>query len=195
MGRDKAALVVPGTDGTPDESLAIRTARLLVAVAGPVLEVGPGRSGLPVVEESPPGRGPLWAVAAGWRALQDAGWRGAVVVVATDLPRLTPGLLAWLAAHPAGGSVVPVVDGRPQPLCARYAPADLEVAARLVSTGHQAMRDLLNAIDAHLAGPETWAAAAGGPDALADVDTPADWERLADRELLADRERLGGPIG
>ena len=48
-----------------------------------------------------------------------------MLVVATDLPRLTQGLVAWLARYPSLDSVVPVDGGHPQPLCARYSAADL----------------------------------------------------------------------
>nr|MDP9020189.1 NTP transferase domain-containing protein [Actinomycetota bacterium] len=45
MGRDKALLAVHGLP------LAQRTAGVLAAVVAPVLEVGPGRSTLPAVQE------------------------------------------------------------------------------------------------------------------------------------------------
>ena len=166
LGQDKGALVLAGTT----ESLARRTARLLASVAEPAVEVGPGFSGLPARREDPPGAGPLVAVAAGAQWLRNLGWGGAVIVVATDLPRLTAGFLAWLAGHPASRSVVPVVDGVPQTLCARYAPADLDVAVDLAAAGRRAMRDFLEGID--------WVAVAGDHDVLLDIDTPADLARI-----------------
>jgi molybdopterin-guanine dinucleotide biosynthesis protein A len=177
LGQDKGALVLGG--GT--ESLARRTGRLLAEVAQPVLEVGPGLSGLPALVEDPPGRGPLVALAAGACRLQALGWTGAAVVVATDLPLLTRGFLAWLAGHPSSRSVVPVLAGVPQTLCARYAPGDLQRAVELAAAGRRALHDLLDGSDAVLAGPEVWGPAAGDPDALFDVDTPADLARLHSR--------------
>jgi molybdopterin-guanine dinucleotide biosynthesis protein A len=174
FGQDKGALVLSGST----ESLARRTGRLLAEVAQPALEVGPGLSGLPALVEDPPGRGPLAALAAGSCRLQTLGWAGPAIVVATDLPLLTRGFLVWLAGHPSARSVVPVCDGVPQTLCARYAPADLERAVHLAVAGRRALRDLLDGIDALLAGPETWGPAAGDPDALFDVDTPADLARV-----------------
>jgi molybdopterin-guanine dinucleotide biosynthesis protein A len=99
-------------------------------------------------------------------------------VVATDLPLLTAGFLDWLAEHPTPRSLIPVVDGRPQTLCARYSPADLDLAVELTAAGQRAMRDLLDRIDAQLADRQLWEAAAGNPDILQDVDTPADLDRL-----------------
>jgi molybdopterin-guanine dinucleotide biosynthesis protein A len=174
MGTDKATLAVMAGD----EPLARRTARHLAATTSPTFEVGPGHSQLPPVTEDPPGGGPLAAMAAGHRQLRVAGWTGPVVVVATDLPRLTRSLLAWLADHPSARSVIPVADGVPQTLCARYSADDLELAVGLVAAGKRSMRDLLERIDARLAGPEVWTPAAGDPDALVDVDTPSDLARL-----------------
>jgi molybdopterin-guanine dinucleotide biosynthesis protein A len=170
MGQDKAALIHP-EDGQP---LARRLAARLLCATSPAIEVGPGRTDLPTAVEDPPGMGPLAAVVAGQRSLDSLGWSGPVLVVATDLPRLTPSLLVWLAGHPSPRSVVPVANGVPQPLCARYAAADLVTAASLVAAGARAMRDLLASIDAVFVGPELWARAAGDPDALVDMDTPAD---------------------
>ena len=120
--------------------------------------------------------GPLAAMATGAAWLAAHGWSGPALVVATDLPRLNGALLAWLVAHPAEGSVVPLDRaGRPQPLCGRYHPADLTTAEMLVAAGRRALRDLLDAAPSitYVEAAE-WIRAAGGPDALLDIDTPAD---------------------
>jgi molybdopterin-guanine dinucleotide biosynthesis protein A len=178
MGRDKASLRLgsPLPDQAP--TLAGRTAGILSAVCSPLVEVGPGRSGLPAVREEPPGRGPLAAIAAGWASLTADGWRGPVVVVATDLPRLTQAMLTWLAGYPGDRSVVPVSAGRVQPLCARYSPADMDTASRLAADGYRAMRELLEATDPRMVGEQEWAPVAGGTDVLDDVDTPEDLRRV-----------------
>ena len=95
MGTDKASLVV---DGRP---LAERVATALVGVLAPVMEVGPGRSSLPVVAEPLPGAGPLGALAAGSAALSELGHAVAAVVLATDLPFVTARLVGVLASHPS----------------------------------------------------------------------------------------------
>ncbi|HET6809541.1 MAG TPA: NTP transferase domain-containing protein, partial [Acidimicrobiales bacterium] len=119
MGFDKATMVVEGRVS------AVRLAAALTAVARPVLEVGPGRSGLASVSEDPPGSGPLVAIAAGWRALTERGHGGPVLVLACDLPLVDEEVLRLLAGWPGPASVVPVVAGRDQPLCARWSAADL----------------------------------------------------------------------
>lgn len=170
MGQAKAALPIGPT------TLAGRTAALVGAVADPVIEVGPGHSSLPAVPDPIAGAGPLAAVATGAAWLAGHGWPGPALVVATDLPHLSRALLAWLAGHPAAGSVVPLDrTGRAQPLCGRYHPAELATAAMLVASGHRAMSDLLRAA-ASITYVEAadWIRATGAPDALVDVDTPAD---------------------
>lgn len=169
MGRTKATLPAGST------TLARRTAALLAQVAGFAVEVGPGYSGLPCAADTLPGSGPLAALTTGAAWLNAAGWDGPALVVATDLPRLTAPLLAWLAAYRVSGSVVPLdAGGRPQPLCARYCAADLAVAMRLVSSGRRRMSDLLEALtDVAYVDAGAWGPVAG-PDALIDVDTPSD---------------------
>jgi molybdopterin-guanine dinucleotide biosynthesis protein A len=173
MGRDKATLLA--ADGRPS---ARRTARLLAAVADPVLEVGPGHASIRAVPDGWPGAGPLTAVASGAAALRTLGWCGRVLVVATDLPRLDEALLRWLATHPYPGTVVPVVDGYPQLLCARYDADTVALAAALVGAGSRRMRDLIEGRPAHRAGPDEW----GGVSATGsfrDADTPEAWAAAA----------------
>jgi molybdenum cofactor guanylyltransferase len=175
MGRDKATLVVNGA------GLAERTAGLLVRVAAPVLEIGPGYTALAHLQESPAGGGPLCALAAGWAGLKEVEWpdSAGVLVVATDLPRLTAGLLTLLAGHPAPGAVVPLdTEGHSQPLCARYPMAALGAAAELLGAGERSLRALLSGVEPTWVTPSVWQPAAGDPDALRDVDTPADLAAL-----------------
>jgi molybdopterin-guanine dinucleotide biosynthesis protein A len=171
MGRDKATLAVEG------RPLAERVGRRLSSVVAPALEVGPGRSGLPVADEARPGAGPLAAAVAGWRALTARGHHGPVVVVACDLPNVSAPLLRFLATRPGSASVVPVVDGRPQPLCARFSPAALDHGATMVGAGWRSMTTLLQHRDVQLLERSEWSQVAGSAD-FDDVDTPADLARL-----------------
>lgn len=172
MGSAKAAIVTGRSADGP--SLADRAAAILLATTGPVLEIGPGYSGLPHVEEDPTGAGPLAAVACGATELARRGWNGPAVVMATDMPMLEPALVTWLVGHPAPGSVVPVVGTRQQPLCARYSAADLATAVSLAQGGATAMRDLLAVIEPALAGPDDWGGAGIREEWFADVDDPGD---------------------
>lgn len=80
----------------------------------------------PVLREPEQPRHPLCGIVAALRA----GEGRPVVVVACDLPFVAAGLIRLLADAPEP-LVVPVLDGRPQPLLARYEPSllpDLEAA-------------------------------------------------------------------
>jgi len=157
LGRDKGALFGPAVAAVVAEACA------------PAIEVGPGRTGLPAVAD--PGLGPLVAVAAAAAAPPLAGLDA--LVVACDMTLVSADLLRWLATRP--GTCVPVVDGRIQPLCARYSAAALARAPGAADAGaRRAMRDLLAvADDVHYVEAPAWAV-----PLFADVDTPDDLARV-----------------
>jgi molybdenum cofactor guanylyltransferase len=183
LGIDKAGLDVG------DGPLAERTARLLRSVADPTVEVGRGCSTLDLVPDPVPGQGPLAAVVLGWTELKRRSWAGPTLVLATDLPFLSDGLLRWLAGHPSRRSVIPSDGQQPQMLCARYRAADLDTAGALYQGGARAMRELMTAIQPRIALSEEWRAAAGHGLALVDVDTPSDLEQAREKRMVA----YGGP--
>lgn len=167
MGVDKAAIRFGG------ERLAERAARALVGACPLAIEVGPGWSRLPALRENPPDQGPLCAIAAGWSALRGRGHFGPVVVLAVDLPHVTGEFLTYLARHPGTGSIVPLVEGRAQPLCARYSPGALSLAGELVATGARSMFALLERVEVLWLLEDAWQGVASG-SALDDVDRPED---------------------
>jgi molybdopterin-guanine dinucleotide biosynthesis protein A len=167
MGADKARLVVDG------ETFAARSARVLREACDPVIEVGPGVSGLPAVEEDPRGGGPLVALLAGVGAL---GNPRAVVLLACDLPFVEPALLQLLVERPGWGTVIPVVDGRLQYACARYGVAAFDEAVASLRNGVSSLRAVAGA-DCEYLTEDDWGAVVSRR-AFADVDTPDDLERL-----------------
>lgn len=171
MGSDKASLRIDG------QVSAQRLGTLLSAVSVPAIEVGACRSPLPSVREVEAGGGPLVALAAGWAVLGGLGHSGPVLVLACDLPLVDEALVRLLATWPAGTSVVPVVEGRPQPLCARFSSQTLSAAPSLVAEGHRSLRSLLEV------GPVLWLEEPQwGPVAsrrsFTDVDRPDDLDAL-----------------
>ncbi len=171
MGVDKASLVVDGV------TLAERAAAALVAVVSPVLEIGPGYSSLAVVTEDTPGAGPLGALVAGAAALASRGHGGGAVVLATDLPYVTAGLVRVLASHPSDATIVPLVNGRRQLLAARYSRQALERAPTLFGAGYRSLAALVDEVDVvELTGADL--APLIDLRELEDVDTPEDLTRL-----------------
>jgi molybdopterin-guanine dinucleotide biosynthesis protein A len=176
MGFDKTTIRV---DGVP---CAERIARVMSAVLHPVIEVGPGHCGLTTVRERPPGSGPLAAMSEGLAELRRVSRADvAVVVVAGDLPFVTElalrMLIEWM---PEGCSVVPVVDGRAQPLCARWSVADLDHAEAVLAQGDRSLKQLLLRPDVVMVDESDWPV---GVDArtFSDIDTPEDLDRLGIR--------------
>ncbi len=172
LGVDKALLLVDG------EPVAVRLGRLLAAVASPAVEVGPGRSELPSLQEPAAGEGPLTALLAGVEALESRGHRGPVMVLACDLARLGEPLARFVARYPGARSVVPLSAGRLQVLCARYSPGDLDLMARAASKGARSLSALVPELDSpRLLAEDEWRAT-GAAGELDDVDTPEDLATL-----------------
>ena len=171
MGSDKATLALGGV------TLAERTAGLLSGLVALAVEVGAGVSGLASVREDPPGGGPLAAIVAGHRALLGSGlvpWC-ACLVLACDLPLLDRAVLARLCAGPAGRSVLPVIGGLAQPLCARWSSDDLVAASAAFAGGERSLHHLPDRGRALLLDEAVWGEEAAR---FSDVDTPADLMRL-----------------
>jgi molybdopterin-guanine dinucleotide biosynthesis protein A len=148
-----------------------------VPAARPRVVVGPPQpvpADVVLVREDPPGGGPVPALRAGLAAVPT----GVVVVLAADLPFLTPelvaDLVADLAAHPTADGVL-VVDatGRDQYLLGAWRTASLRT--RVAGAGAPtSLRALLAGLQvSRFAAP----APAGRPAPWTDCDTPADLDR------------------
>jgi molybdopterin-guanine dinucleotide biosynthesis protein A len=145
MGTDKALLTV---DGRPLVSHV--AARL--ATSCPTVLVAPGpRRLLQVVwqqvDDRVAGAGPLAGILGGLAAAKTP----LVAVVAVDMPQADPGLLIDLAnAWNGHAAVVPVHDGRPQPLHAVYATSALRRFAAVFDAGERSPTRALARVDALL---------------------------------------------
>ena len=168
MGVDKATLEVDG------ETLARRAARVLAAVCDPVIEIGPGASGLRVGREDPPGSGPLAALVAGVDALGTL----PVVLLACDMPFVDVPLLSLVANHPGEGSVIAMAGGRAQYGCARYGATSIALAREALERGERSfVRALSNDDGITWLTPNQWGAVAA-EHAFSDLDTPDDVSRF-----------------
>jgi molybdopterin-guanine dinucleotide biosynthesis protein A len=171
MGRDKSQLEVGGVAN------ATRLARLLGALFEELLLVG----GDPPAEA--PGRrvadpeGPVCALR-GLVAALEAARAPRVLVVATDLPLLTPDLVLALVAWPEADAVVPLGTGGIHPLCALYRREPVLPLARAhLAAGRLHLRELLDAITTSYFGPDELARIDPSGRALTNVNTPEDLAR------------------
>lgn len=177
----KAQLIVGG------RTLLDRAVACALAASDDVLVVAPpslgsSPAGTRAVDDAIADAGPLSALVAGLEAA-----RGDVVVaLGVDLPRATPELLRELASaiehEPADvDAVVPILDGRAQPMASAYR---RHASVPLRSALEAGARALVPAIESLNVSWREAASLPGGADALLDVDTPLDRER-AERALAA----------
>ncbi|MCW2699809.1 MAG: molybdopterin-guanine dinucleotide biosynthesis protein [Blastococcus sp.] len=158
-GADKTRLLL---DGVP------LLDRVLAALTGPVVVVGPTRPtcrAVAFMREEPAGGGPLAALAAGL-----AGVRGPrVLLLAADLPFLTPAALRVLEEAAGRGSAMAVDDaGRDQPLLSCWDAGLLRDALPPVVAGGR-LRAATGAVDA------VRVELPGHPPPWWDCDTPEAW--------------------
>jgi molybdopterin-guanine dinucleotide biosynthesis protein A len=132
-----------GPDGA---TLVERWRATLEELGVPVVLVGQGEAyatlRLPMVEDEPPGVGPLGGLVA---LLRHAG-AGPALAFACDMPFVSRALVARLLAAPSEAPIVaPRRDARWEPLCARYDPARvLPLARARIASGHHSLQGLLD---------------------------------------------------
>ena len=184
MGSDKAHLTIGGQAG------ATRLARLLEPLFEELLLVGgdppPDAAGRRV----PDCDGPVCALR-GLLAALEAARAPRVLVVATDLPLLTPELLLALVAWPEAQAVVPRSEDGLHPLCALYArDAAARAAREQLAAGRLKLQGLLDSLQVAILEPRDLAAIDPTGHALFNVNTP---EQRARAEALLDSAagRLG----
>jgi len=96
--------------------------------------------GVPLIPDRQPGKGPLAGIDA---ALAHFSGADAVVCVAGDMPFLNAALLRFLRDAPPSLALVPHVNGRPDPLCARYGRAFAAHVSAALEQGRLAVHSLL----------------------------------------------------
>jgi len=172
MGSDKAQRPFCGV------ASATRTSRLLATLFEDVMLVG-GQAPTDAVgrriEDAP---GPRSALR-GLVAALEASHAERVLIVATDLPLLTPALLLALVAWPVADVVLPRRGAHMEPLCALWSRERAAICARIhLDAGRLALHEVVAQLAArHLEGADLQAA---DPDsaALANANTPEAWSHL-----------------
>ncbi len=171
MGMPKATMKIEGIPA------ATRVVRILGRVVDPVVEVGPGTTGVASIWEEPRGAGPLAAMVAGGALLRGLGHGGSVLVVACDLPLVNEAVFRMLADWPGTSSVVPIVEGVGNPLCARWSMDDLVAAEQLLQQGFRSVHALIERCDVVFASEGSWSPEVKEAH-MTDADTPDEMDVL-----------------
>jgi molybdenum cofactor guanylyltransferase len=177
-GRDKSALAV-GTATILDRQISV-----LRAITPHIQIVGGDRlrgqgCGVPVVADRMAGAGALGGL---YTALVEAEC-DQVLVIACDMPYLTPPFLSYLAAAGAGVEAAVPDDGeRLHPLCASYARGVAGRIERRLARGERRVIDALADMEIRRLGADELAPFDPEGRLLLNVNTPADYERA--RELF-----------
>lgn len=141
-GRVKALIEV---DGAPIltrqlEILRGRVSAIAIAANDPAPY---GFTGLPVIADRVPGAGPLAGLEAALAHFCERAW---VLALACDMPHIDGRLIDLLLARrgPDIDVVVPVRDGRPEPLCALYARRLLPIVSARIDRQRLAVHGLFD---------------------------------------------------
>jgi molybdopterin-guanine dinucleotide biosynthesis protein A len=176
MGRPKAGVELAGKpliSHPIDAARAVGLEPWVIAKPGSVLPPLECR----ILEEPEQPSHPLTGIVTALRAT--APW--AVLALGADMPFVEDKLMAWLASQTA--TTVAEVDGRLEPLLARYDAADVERLARALERGSPA-RDAVRDLDPKIVAEEDLRRF-GDPRVLSfNVNTPADL-REAERIIAA----------
>jgi len=145
FGADKALLrLVPH-----GPALLERTVQIGQALTNRVIVVGHQRYsalelGIPIIPDETPDQGPLAGIATALRNLD----RPRVLVLACDLPCLSPAVLRWMIERPSNADVVipKTADNHWQTMHALYRLALLPTIDALIAQGSRSVRALLDAV-------------------------------------------------
>ena len=176
MGSDKAQRPFGGV------AAATRTSRLLATLFEDVMLVGGDAPADATGRRIEDVAGPRCALR-GIVAALEASRAERVLIVATDLPLLTPALLLALVAWPLAEVVLPRRDGHIEPLCALWSRERAAAGARAqLAAGRLALHEVVAQLDVrYLEGADLHTA---DPDstALANANTPETWSQLESRQ-------------
>jgi molybdenum cofactor guanylyltransferase len=178
MGHDKALLELGGVP------MIVRAARLVEAVAGPPLVVGPAETyqplGLHAIRDDWPGAGPLGAIATALRA-SERPWN---LIVACDLPYLTEKWLEYLIGRAGASSVdaiLPMNDAGAEPLCAMYNKNCEAPVWLALDRGVRKVTDGLAHIRVEYVERSEWKRFDSGGLLFKNMNSPADYEQAKAR--------------
>lgn len=175
FGCDKTRVSVGGVAILDRVVTAVRPVACSTTVIGPWAPPGCAQAVEPLPRE-----GPLAAVAFGVGLIRTHH----VLVLGGDHPFLARELLELLVGRSFDqrdrvDAVVPIRDGRPEPLVACYRTSTLAATAgRLVAGGERRLGALLESLSVDEVDEMTWRSADPSGMSFVDVDTPADLDRV-----------------
>jgi molybdopterin-guanine dinucleotide biosynthesis protein A len=176
-GQDKSALIVDGLRFIDRQREALRPLTDRIVLVG---YRGAHPPPLPVEDDRWPDAGPLGGLAT---ALLTA-TTDRVLVLACDLPCVTTQFLAFLAdVDPDAAAVLPVSDGRWQPLCAMYARHAADTFVTALAGGERAVAPVVGQLRPRLIDQDEWIRFDGSGLLLANINTPDDLARIRARDL------------
>lgn len=190
MGRDKASIVFEGAtllQRTVHAAAEVASEIVLVSAPGQSLPAVAAACSVTIVEDAIAGEGPLFGMATGLGAAAGSH----CLVLGVDMPFLQPALLRLLverlrAAGVESGArwVVPVAEGRPQPLCSAIARNALAVLRAHLDAGDRAPMAVAADLGLIRIDESVWRTADPAGLSFVDVDTPEALEaarRLSDK--------------
>ena len=186
MGRDKALLPLHGKPLIQHALAKLDTIGFAPRIVGSRPDLASFAS---IVPDNFPQSGPLGGIEAALAASE----ADQNIVLAVDLPLLPPSFLRWIADRAAltnALATIPLLQGRPQPLCAVYSRALLPRVRTALAAGRAKVMHAVEAAAAALDAPidafdvESVASAQSWPQRLPlhrwfqNINTPADLESL-----------------
>ena len=172
MGIDKAWLEIDGQPLIERTLASIRTVTSTVAIIANTN--GYGNLGVPVFADTHQGVGPLEAVRVALSHTQTK----RVLLVACDLPFLTPELFSFLLSIPSTSNVVPLsADNQLEPLCAIYCKGSLEVVKTLIERGERKMAKIFDEVPTRFVEFNEIRELDGANLFFENINTPEDYER------------------
>jgi len=174
MGRDKALL--PWAGSTLLEHALVRLRAVCAEVR--ILAGAEGRYtgyGAPVITDRVRDAGPLGGIEAGLENLGGAFG----LFLGVDTPLIPPALLGALVGAAAGFDVVvPLVAGRPEPLCAVYGERCREPVQRRLASGERKMTSFWPDVRVRTMAEDELAAFGDPTEMFRNLNTPEDYLRL-----------------
>jgi molybdenum cofactor guanylyltransferase len=149
MGQDKALLPYPVPPGDPPRTfleqlihvLGYCCCEVLIAARDQEQAARYAHADAHIVLDSIPGGGPLVGLASGLRASITP----SAVLVAVDMPFVTPAMLAYMLLHYQEDTLlVPLVNGHPQVTLAIYPRSILPLVEERIGQGRRDLRSLLD---------------------------------------------------